>query len=225
MKWVFAAAAALAAVPTWGASDWKPVRNDPDLAVYERDVPGSDIVAFKFDGALDAPLDRVAALILDYDRAPDWVDHLEEERVLRQVSPGEFIEYTHIGTPFVMKDRDFVIRVRVRLDRPERRLVITNQSTEDPAAPDHGYVRGNLIGSTFTLAAIDGRHTQVTGEIQADPMGSVPKWIVNLFQRQWPRKTFDHLREQLSKSDVGVPNVFSKILSDVRELTRKAGSG
>jgi hypothetical protein len=143
---------------------------------------------------------------------------LEENRLLRQISPSEFIEYTHIGTPFIMKDRDFVIRVRVRFSSLERQIVVTNESTEDPAAPERGYVRGRLNETTFRLTALDGAHTRLSGEIHADPMGSVPKWIVNLFQKQWPRSTFDRIQDQLRKTDVGVPNLFSPLISQVRSL-------
>jgi len=209
--------AALSALPAH-AGDWELVRKDSDLALYEKEMPGSDIVAFKFDGELNAPLDRVATVILDYRRTPEWVDHLEESRMLRKVGPTEFVEYTHIGTPFVMKDRDFVLRVKVELSRLDRKLVITNESTEDPAAPDHGYVRGNLVGSTFVLSAIDAEHTRLTGEINADPMGSVPKWIVNLFQKQWPRTTFDHIQAQLKKSDLGAPENFASLVSELHTM-------
>jgi hypothetical protein len=193
--------------------EWNLVKKDADLTLYERNVPGSDLVAFKFDGVLDAPIDRVAAVILDYKRTSEWVDHLEEERLLRQVSATEFIAYTHIGTPFVMKDRDFVIRVRVEVNPQERRLVITNESTTDSNEPDHGYVRGEVIKSTFGLVAIDGDHTRLVGEIHADPKGSVPKWIVNVFQKSWPRDTFDRIQVQLKKSDISIPEALVPLLA------------
>jgi len=209
--------ALLSAIPLQ-AADWELVRKDPDLALYEKEMPGSDIVAFKFDGELNAPIDKVAAVILDYRRTPEWVDHLEESLLLRQVSSTEFVEYTHIGTPFVMKDRDFVLRVKVEFSRLERKLMITNESTEDPSAPAHGYVRGNVVGSTFVLSAIDAGHTRLSGEINADPMGSVPKWIVNLFQKEWPRSTFDHIQAQLKKSDLGAPEHFAPLIADLHAL-------
>ncbi len=39
-------------------------------------------------------------------------------------------------------------------------------------------------------------------EIHADPKGSVPKWLVNLFQKGWPRNTIEGIRKQAAKADV-----------------------
>jgi hypothetical protein len=39
-------------------------------------------------------------------------------------------------------------------------------------------------------------------EVLADPKGSVAKWIVNLFQKSWPRKTIASLRRQVAKKDI-----------------------
>lgn len=210
--------AILAAAPSMAdEKDWQLVRRDSDLTVYDRDVPGSDVVALKFEGELAAPMDRVVSVILDYQRAVEWVDHLEESRLLRQVSETEFIEYNHIGTPFVLKDRDFVIRVRAQWSPVDRTLAIAEESTEDAAVPDSGYVRGNLMVSTFQVSAIDRQRTRISGVIQVDPMGSVPKWVVNLFQKQWPRTTFDRIQEQLKKANTGVPGEFRPLISEVRE--------
>jgi hypothetical protein len=220
---LLASMAALAGLTAWaGNGEWELTRQDPDLALYERQAPGSEVVAFKFDGVLDAPMDRVAGVILDYKSAPEWVDHLEEERILRQVNPTEFVEYMHVGTPFVVKDRDFVLRMRAQFDHAERAFTLVSESIEDDSAPESGYVRGKVIGSSFKLVAIDSEHTRLSGEIQADPMGSVPKWIVNLFQRKWPRATFDGIQARLKKDNLAVPAVFTPIVSELHEMVAQA---
>ena len=35
--------------------------------------------------------------------------------------------------------------------------------------------------------------TKMAVEILVDPMGSVPKWLVNIFQKDWPRNTLKSL--------------------------------
>src|SRR5437762_3688944 len=86
---------------------WEKIGDDDGIAVYRREVPGSPIIAFKGDGIINAPTLRVASILVDTTRATEWVDSLVEARTLRHVSETEYIEYDHIGTPFVMKDRDF----------------------------------------------------------------------------------------------------------------------
>ena len=73
------------------------------------DAARDQLIAFKGEGVIDAPTLRVASIIVDTSRATEWVESLVEARTLRQISETEYIEYDHVGTPFVMKDRDFVI--------------------------------------------------------------------------------------------------------------------
>lgn len=59
------------------------------------------------------------------------------------------------------------------------------------------------MNSNYTLTSLTNREkTRVSVEIQADPMGLIPKWIANFFQRSWPRKTLEGIRNQVAKADV-----------------------
>ena len=72
-----------------------------------------------------------------------------------------------------------------------------------PAAPTTSNVRGTLISSTFVLTSTpDGLGTYVTGDVDCDPRGSVPNWIVNFFQKDWPHDTLMSLRKQVAKSNI-----------------------
>ena len=57
---------------------WEKIKDEDGVQIYKRDVPGSDVIAFKGTGLVDAPLDRVATVLFDTSRAPEWIDSLEE---------------------------------------------------------------------------------------------------------------------------------------------------
>jgi hypothetical protein len=64
-------------------------------------------------------------------------------------------------------------------------------------------VRAALTDSTFVLTSADGgTRTHATAEIHCDPRGSVPAFVVNLFQRSWGYKTISSLRRQAAKGGV-----------------------
>jgi len=213
----FAAAASPEPVkaPTDG---WKLVKKDDTLELYEREVPGSDVIAFRGEGLLEAPIARVASVLLDDPHATEWVDSLEESKVLRKISPLEFIEYNHIGTPFIMKDRDFVTDVKIEIDPKAKQVSLRYKSVDDPSGPQTSYVRGDLIDSLFLMKSLeDGKKTSLRAEIHCDPKGSVPKWIVNFFQRSWPADTFSGIRKQLQKPDRGAPPAaFADVISQLK---------
>lgn len=182
------------------ADSWAKIDDSDGITIFRREVPGSDVIAFKGEGVVAAPLVRVASVIFDTSHAAEWIDSLVEARVIRRISDTDYVEYDHFGMPLVIKDRDFVTENRLEYDRARKAITISIHSVSDPAAPSSSYVRGVLISSTFVLTPTpDGKGTRVSGDVHCNPAGSLPKWVVNFFQKDWPRSTLQSLRKQVTK--------------------------
>lgn len=182
---------------------WELLSTDDGIKVYRREVPGSPLIAFKGEGVIDASIAKVANVVMDDDRATEWMDKVVESRMVKRINVDETIQYTHVETPFVMKDRDFVTHGRVEVDPKKKTFALRFNSEEVPEAPKTDYVRGNLIDSSFFLTSLEnGTKTHIVAEIHCDPKGSVPKWIVNMFQKGWPRNTIESMRKQVAKPGI-----------------------
>jgi len=100
---------------------WKKSCNTDGLTLYWSKVEGSQVIAFRGEGIVDAPLEKVASIIIDTTRGTEWIDSLVSSKVVRNLSPTEFVEYDHAGIPFpfdqVMSDRDFVSHVFLESSR------------------------------------------------------------------------------------------------------------
>jgi hypothetical protein len=205
-----AAADAVRAAPPTG---WVRTGNEDGVISYKRELPSSPIVALRGEGVVNAPIARVVSVLFDYKRAPEWVDSLEEARLVRMLSEREFIEYDHVGTPpLIMKDRDFVCRGHVYIDtRDPQSFTMTLEPASDPRVPRVSkYVRGELRGYWKFTSQPGGKQTYVIAEFHGDPKGGVPKWLVNLFQKSWAHDTIQALREQVKKRDLKVlPSVVA----------------
>jgi hypothetical protein len=218
------AAAGLFSAVAAGAAEWVKINEKEGVVVHKKEVPGSDLLAFMGHGTVDASILRVASVIFDTTRAPEWMEDLVESRLIRWLSPGEFIEYDHIGTPFVMKDRDFLSKVALRIDTDKKQMVFQYRSTDDSAVPPTSYVRGDLMNTTFTLTSVgQGAKTDIYGEIHCDPKGSVPKWLVNFFQKDWPVQTLVNLRKQVRKADIKDDPRISELLKGILSAASAAG--
>jgi hypothetical protein len=185
---------------------WIKVSDEDGIACFKREVPRSPIIALRGEGVIDAPIARVASVLLDYSRATEWVDSLAEVRVVRMLGPQEFIEYDHVDTPpVIMADRDFVVRGKVEVDVQARTLALRMWPAKDPLVPEQSsYVRGELSGYWELRSIADDKRTFVIAEMHGDPKGGVAKWLVNWFQENWPRNTFESLRKQVHKRDIRV---------------------
>jgi len=194
---------------------WEKIDDDDGIVVYRREIPGSPVIAFNGEGDINASILRVASVIVDTSRATEWIDSLTECKTLKQIGEDEYIEYDHVSTPFILKDRDFVIDAKLELDPAQKKVTLNIHSVTDPVAPETNYVRGELMHSSFALTALEhGQKTHIVAEIHADPKGSVAKWIVNMFQKGWPHNTITSLRAQVKKPDIRDHAHLKEVLTD-----------
>lgn len=212
---VFAAAGPRAAT----SDGWSLVTSDRGVEVYRRTIAGSGVVAFKGVGAIDAPLWKVASILLDTKRAPEWADSLKESRVVRRLGPNGYVEYNHLGMPFIVHDREFVSDVTIEVNPAARTFALVYRPTMKTVPTSPHLVRGEILAGRFEAASIEqGRRTQLTAELQADPKGLLPAWLVNIFQRSWPVTTFERLRAQAQKADIVMPPEFADVLAPTRDF-------
>lgn len=196
---------------------WQKSCETDGLTIYWSRVEGSQVIAFKGDGIVDEPLDKVASVIVDTTRGTEWIDSLVASKVVRPLSSAEFIEYDHVGIPFpfdtVMSDRDFVSHVTADYDPQTRWLTISYLPAEDDQAPVlKKYTRG-VMTCVFKMVPMSmPDQTYVEAEVHCDPRGAVPKWLVNFFQEGWPETTFENLRREVKKPDIKVVPLIADLM-------------
>jgi len=196
------------------ASEWQSVDNTSDgIQIFRKEESSSGLIAFRGIGVVDAPLPLVATVIFDTDRRREWVEGLVDSRILRWEDKENLIEYDHIEMPFFMNERDFVSKIKMSFDLSKKQMVFHYRSSDDPSAPRTDYIPGEVIDMTFILSSIDNdRATRIDAAFLADPKGWIPKWLVNFFLEDWPKKTFRNLRKEVQKPDIVVDMHFSGFL-------------
>ncbi len=209
--------------PSWiyaSISTWEKTGQQDGVTTYRQEILGSPVVAFRGEGIISAPIEKVASVLLDTPRATEWVSDLAEAKVIAWKSKDSFIEYDHLKTPpLIMKDREFVSLVKMEINQKEKQIIFRYKSLQDSSVvPETSNIRGELLNSTFTLTSLkNGTQTKVAGEIHCDPKGSVPKWLVNWFQEQWPVNTLKNLRKQVSKADIKANPMITALLTEKKD--------
>jgi hypothetical protein len=196
------------------AADWTLMGRRDGIEVYRREVPGSPLVVFKGEGTIDAPLWKVASILLDTKRAPEWEDSLKESRVVKRLGPTEYEEYNHLGMPLILKDREFLSKVVIGIHPDQKTFSLAYAPANDRDALHSHYVRGEIEYGLFEVTSLEpGRRSTLRAEIQCDPKGAIPSWVVNFFQKSWPLNTFQGIRTQAAKPDVTMPPDFKDVLA------------
>ena len=201
---------------------WNQCSNDNGLTTYWANVKGSQVIAFRGEGIVDAPMEKVASIIIDTTRGAEWINSLVLSKVVRNISDTEFIEYDHVGIPFpfdqVISDRDFISDVNVEYDTQTGWMTVSYKPTTDPDAPPRKkYTRG-IVDCEFKLVRMSmPDQTYVEARVFTDPKGGIPKWLVNFFQQGWPQDTFEGLRNQAKKTDIKALSVVAELMGKLAE--------
>ncbi len=198
------------------ARGWQQVRDSDGVKIYTKAIPGSPVFGLRADGIIDAPVERVAMVMLNHDRAKEWVDRLVDEHVVKHAGPFEYEEYNHFKLPFPFSDRDYLTRVVMRVDPAATSLSLDSASVDDPDGPVADAVRGQ-IQSAYLLTPLEGKaKTRLQVLYLMDPKGSVPTWIVNIFEKDWPVSTYQGIRRQAKRPDLTEPERFKAVFDGLR---------
>lgn len=187
-----------AALATSSEPRWELVKDENGIKVYIYETSDSDIVKAKTNIIVNAPIERVKAILDDIDQRHEWIPFLKVSKALSEFKDNKRIEYSHFSAPWPASDRDFVYQIELT-NRSNKKLVYNMFSVETDLKPsDNRYIRADLFESVYTLQALNSETTSVELVFHADPQGWLPNWIINIIQRVLPFKILRNLRNRLS---------------------------
>jgi len=176
---------------------WKKVNEEDGVKVYERNI--GDLIAFRGEGKIKAPLGKLLYVIEDSVHWKEWIENFDSGRVLERKSPFHKVFYQSFDSPFPVKDRDIVYEARTTRETDGNKVIIAMRSVFHPKAPKTVGVRVDLKYTRYEITPLSDGHLQVVLETSSDPGGSLPGFLVNWAQRDYPLKLFKGLRRQVEK--------------------------
>jgi hypothetical protein len=182
---------------------WEQIADESGIKVLQRKVPGTSFVSFKGSGVMDADIFEVYSIIFDIKHKTKLLSNCAKYEVLKVKGLGNIVIYSRTNAPFVLiSDRDSVLETKVTFAPKEKRIYARFKKGDDSLMPaQDGAVRTLALNGEWVLEALDNGKTHVTYEVNADPGGLLPAWLVNLGSRRLPLKTLLNLREQLNVPD------------------------
>jgi hypothetical protein len=187
-----------------GSSGWQKISDLDDIQVYKKEITDRPLIALKGETVLNFPIEKVATVMDQIEKQPQWVPYLLEARQLRQISFYERLIYTCSRSPWPVKDRDFLAHSSVEVDQKREKITVRMRSVEGhEVAVRTDRVRGDLSSCIIVVQSLEGgQKTYFSIEILVDPKGWIPKWVVNLVQRKLTRKYIEGLRVQVARPEI-----------------------
>ena len=175
-------------------NNWQLKKESDGIKIYTASRPGSNVRALRVEYTLEASLSQLAALLLDVSIQPQWVYSTKSSSVLKKVSDNELVYYTEKSMPWPATNRDVVTRLKITQQPDNYVMTVSSIGEPDyiPAKP--GLIRVPFSKVTWTVTPVDHNHLKIDYTAEADPGGSVPAFIVNMFLIKGPYETFKKLK-------------------------------
>lgn len=175
------------------------------VRLFSRPESGSRVVTVRGETDFETPAAAVFDALKDMRNRTRWVPRLKEMRVLKELGPSARIELNVMDVPWPLADRYFVLRAEARVEAASGRIVIetvgSDEAVDDPALK--GFVRGVAKRSLLVITPRGATASHLSIELNADPAGALPRWLVDRFQRNWPVEFLNGLRAELKRRGKG----------------------
>jgi hypothetical protein len=181
------------------AQDWKLRTDKNGIKVYSKQMSNSRFNALKVESEFPASLSQLVAVILDINTSTEWLYSTKSCVLLKTVSPSELYYYSEVSFPWPSSNRDFVAHIKVAQD-PRTKVVNVHAENVAALVPEKkGIVRVKQSVGNWTITPVGKNNIHVSYELQVDPGGAIPAWLVNMLATKGPYESFIGLRKQLEK--------------------------
>jgi START domain len=183
------------------AINWELKKDKEGIKIYTGNIPNSNIKAIKAEFELNTSLSRLVAVLQDAKSHEQWVYKAKASYLVKKISDQEQVYYSEWSMPWPMANRDVVVHIKMNQDPVTKVLAISALAVPGYIPVNKHIIRILTSKASWTATPVGNDRVKIEYIAQADPGGSIPAWIVNMFCDKGPYETFKKLNEILG-SDV-----------------------
>jgi hypothetical protein len=182
---------------------WELVSTRDNIESARKTIPNSALFAFRGETVTDVSISKLSSLLLDDPKGPDWVDLMNISAELERTDPNTKIIRQGYNLPWPLQDRDYVMKQVADYDEKNKVFTLEFESTTHPSMPvQKCCIRAQTYRTYWKLRALPNGNTKAEVEVYTDPKGSLPAWLINLIQEDWPYNTLTSLLKRVRKGDI-----------------------
>lgn len=181
------------------ASEWQLVRHEDAIKVFTRNISGTRIKSAKGEVLISSSLDDLLKVLEDVELLPHWLYNCKSAKTLKQVNIVERYDYVLTDIPWPNWDRDIIVRSVFQQDINTKNVEITFDSAPNLIAVKPGIVRVTKMTGRMILIPQNKKSVKIIYEVNADPGGRIPKWMVNDMASDFPFFSLRKLRKLVEK--------------------------
>jgi hypothetical protein len=181
------------------AQSWDFIKEKDGIKIYTRQDSGKDLKSYRGVADINAPAEKIFALMEDINNTNWWDKNIIQLKVLLYEKNKRAQYYMVYTSPWPVTNRDICVNVTITNDpvTGERTIDATSVSGVIPERND--IVRIKDFRQKWTIIPAGKEMTHVILEGYIDPAGSIPDWISNMLIANSPYKAIVGVREHVGK--------------------------
>ncbi|RYY00950.1 MAG: lipid-binding protein [Gammaproteobacteria bacterium] len=183
----------------YSQSDWKLVKDNGWIKVYESNMEQSSFKRVKVQCTMEGTFEKLIEILHNVENHKTWIYKTKSSHIIKRVSPTEYYYYTESGMPWPIQNRDAVVHIKFFKDTVNRTLKIVAVGVPDYIASISGKIRVPRSANTWHVSMNAENKLDVSYVFEADPGGSLPAVLVNALVDKGPYESFKKLAEQLKR--------------------------
>lgn len=164
-----------------GQEGWTLKRDRNGIYIYVREQAESPLKEYRARALIAHPIHKVFEFLADLERHPEWVFRCSGLTILEGQGGQQVRYHTAYDIPWPVKDRDLTVEAIIILHEGGKRIEILSEDIMLDHPLEEGVIRMPGYREWVILEEIDSQKTMFIAEGYADPGGTVPAWLVNMF--------------------------------------------
>jgi ribosome-associated toxin RatA of RatAB toxin-antitoxin module len=185
--------------------EWKIRKDKNGVVVYTRSSEGQDFDEFKATTTLDFSIATFVNVVRDVEAYPGWITDLRHSQILVRKGDTVQIYYSELKVPFPFGNRDVIYSNKFMLDSTNQSMTITIEALPNYIEKKEGLVRMPYGNGKWEAQSVGENQISVTLQMQINPGGNIPAWLVNRFVSDSPYQTLKNLKSFGKKEKYRAP--------------------
>ena len=176
------------------------IKESEGIKIYTCVEAGKSLKSYKGVTDINAPAEKIFALMEDVNNTEWWDKKLTQIKVLLYEKDKSARYYMIYDLPWPVTDRDLCVDVTITTD-PVTNVRKINAVAITGVIPEcNNIIRINDYRQTWTIIPNGKDMTHIILEGFVDPAGTIPGWISNMLIIESPIKAISGLKEAIAKN-------------------------
>lgn len=178
------------------SQSWDFIKEKDGIKIYTMQLPGESLKSYKGVTDINAPAEKVFALIEDVNNTDWWDKNFNQIKVLLYAKNKRARYYLVYDLPWPVTDRDLCVDVTVTVDPVTGTGKITAVPLPGVIPECNDMIRIKEYRQTWTVSPAGKNMAHVVLEGYIDPAGTIPDWLSNMLIIDSPIKVIGEIRQR-----------------------------